>query len=135
MTVLYDAIGRVLKTVDDLGLDKNTLMFLISDNGGGFDERTGGNAASNGPLRGGIMMCYAGGIRVPAMARWSGHIPATSVSDAQLWSMDLLSTFISSAGAALPADRRLDDIDFGPALAGQPAPRRDLFTAPLHTPC
>ena len=127
LTALDDAIGRVLKTVAELHLDENTLVFLISDNGGGFDERTGGHVSSNGPLRGGITMCYEGGIRVPAMARWPGHIPAASVSDALLWSMDLLPTFVAAASADLPADRVLDGVDIGPVLAGKPASRRDFF--------
>jgi arylsulfatase A-like enzyme len=127
MTALDDAIGRVLTVVDELQLRERTLVFLMSDNGAGHDERTGGHVASNGPLRGGITMCYEGGIRVPAIARWPGEIAPGSLCAEPLWSMDLLPTFVAAAGGTPPADRVLDGIDIGPLLAGQPAPRRDFF--------
>ncbi|MBI3462860.1 MAG: sulfatase-like hydrolase/transferase [Planctomycetes bacterium] len=127
MTAMDDAIGRVLATVDELRLRERTLVFLMSDNGAGFDERTGGHVASNGPLRGGITMCYEGGIRVPAMARWPGKVPPGSVSNELLWSMDLLPTFITAAGGKPAGDRVWDGIDVGPVLRGGPAPQRDFF--------
>jgi arylsulfatase A-like enzyme len=127
MTALDDAIGRVLKKVSELNLDEKTFVFLMSDNGGGHDRRTGGHVTSNGGLRGGITMCYEGGIRVPAMARWPGHIPAGTVSNALLWSMDLLPTFVAAAGGTLPDDRAFDGIDIRGVLAGGPGPRREFF--------
>ncbi|HWA99923.1 MAG TPA: sulfatase-like hydrolase/transferase [Pirellulales bacterium] len=126
LTALDDAIGRVLTSVDALGQRQRTLVFLMSDNGGGYNERTGGDVASNGPLRGGITQCYEGGIRVPALACWPGKIPAGAVNAARLWAMDLLPTFVAAAGGLPVDDRVLDGIDMLPVLADAPGPERDL---------
>lgn len=127
LTALDAAIGRVLAAVDEQKQRENTFVFLMSDNGAGHDVRTAGDVGSNGPLRGGITQCYEGGIRVPAMARWPGKIPAATVGNGLFWSMDLLPTFLAATACPVPADHVLDGVDILPALAGGPAPQRDLF--------
>ena len=127
LTALDAAIGRILDSVDDLTLRDRTFVFLMSDNGGGIDRRTAGHVTDGGGLRGGITQCLEGGIRVPAMARWPGHIPAGSVCDAILSSLDLLPTFVSAAGGEIPSDRKLDGVDISEVLAGGGGIERELF--------
>src|SRR5262249_44942739 len=60
-----------------------------------------------------------GGMRVPGIARWPRHIPAGHVCSELATTLDLLPTFSKFAGAALPADRKLDGHDIGPLLCGE----------------
>lgn len=76
LNCLDDQIGRVLSTLDDSGLADNTLVIFSSDNGG--SPITG---ASNAPLTGANYSLYEGGIRVPMMVRWPGHVRSEEVSD------------------------------------------------------
>ncbi|MEZ4287618.1 MAG: sulfatase-like hydrolase/transferase [Polyangiales bacterium] len=72
ISALDDAIGAIHQKIKDLGLEENTLIFLLSDNGGA--SYTG--ATDNGPLKGGKMTQFEGGINVPFMMKWKGVIPA-----------------------------------------------------------
>ena len=83
---LDDSVGAVLKKLRDSGLDENTLVFFISDNGGPTRELT----SSNLPLRGGKGNVYEGGIRVPFLARWKGKLPAGKVERRPVISLDRL---------------------------------------------
>ncbi|HEX3869743.1 MAG TPA: sulfatase-like hydrolase/transferase, partial [Pirellulales bacterium] len=127
MTALDAAIGRVLKTVDDLGEREETFVFLMSDNGAHPKDQPVGPEGSNGPLRGGITQCWEGGIRVPAMARWPGNIPAGSTCEAMLWAMDILPTFVAAAGGTIPDGWILDGADVRPALMGAKMMPREFF--------
>lgn len=115
-----DAIGRILAEVD-----RNTLVLFFSDNGGPT-----GRGASNTPLRAGKRSTYEGGIRVPAVIRWPGVLPAGRVSRQVITVMDLLPTLAAAAGA-IPRNRLpLDGRNMWPAIAsGKVEPRRDLFFA------
>jgi arylsulfatase A-like enzyme len=127
MTALDDAIGRVLKTIDDLDDRDDTFVFLMSDNGAHPPESNHVPEGSNGPLRGGITQCYEGGIRVPAIARWPGHIIGGSVCEEMMWSMDLLPTLVGIAGSEMPTDWILDGVDIRSALAGRKMTPREFF--------
>ncbi len=101
-----ESVGRVIATLDELGLSKNTLVIFSSDNGGvGGYERWGiqGNSITdNAPLHGGKGMLYEGGIRVPYVFRWPGVIPAGATSTEPINSVDLYPTLLEVTGAAAP---------------------------------
>ncbi|MCB1235942.1 MAG: sulfatase, partial [Verrucomicrobiae bacterium] len=115
-------VGQLLDALDESGLAGSTVVVLTSDNGG--HPEYGGNA----PLRGGKWNLYEGGIRVPLVVRWPGHVAAGSVGETPVTGCDLFPTFAGLAGATSPpAD--LDGADLGPLLRGDtaPMPERDLL--------
>lgn len=97
---LDDGVGRVLKTLDEIGLADNTIVVFTSDNGGQLDV-----GANNGPYRAGKGTMYEGGIRVPMIVRWPGKIKPGSQSEVVALTMDLFPTLLEAAGAIAPADR------------------------------
>ena len=105
--------GRILDTLDDLGLTGNTLVVFSSDNGpmGRYGDTAG--------LRGRIRDTYEGGIRVPLVARWPGRIPADTVVDTPAIAYDIFPTFVGLAGGEMPADRVYDGEDLWPVLSGE----------------
>ncbi len=112
-------IGRLMVLLKELGLDENTIVMFSSDNGphreGGHDPEFFG---SRGGLRGIKRDLYEGGIRVPTIARWPGHIQPGQVSS-QVWAFwDLLPTAAELAGAQPPAG--IDGISMLPAMLGKP---------------
>ena len=121
VTAMDAAIGTLLGLLDEHDLTGNTLVFFCSDNGGGA-------AADNAPLRGGKGDLFEGGVRVCALARWPGRLPAGTVSDEFLTSLDLFPTLLAAAGAAPPAGVVLDGFDLLPVLAGdRHSPRGRMF--------
>lgn len=111
-------VGRIVDLVRELGLDTNTLILFTSDNGPSAEASHSVDFFdSNGPLRGVKRELYEGGIRVPMIARWPGHIPAGRVSD-QVWAFwDALPTLAELAG--LPPVDDTDGISMAPALLGR----------------
>ncbi|TDI41398.1 MAG: N-acetylgalactosamine-6-sulfatase [Acidobacteria bacterium] len=110
-------IGRLLELLDALGLAENTVVMFSSDNGpswvGGVDRAF---FESTGGLRGRKAELYEGGIRVPLIARWPGHIEAGAVSDRISASWDLLPTFTELAQARTPDG--IDGLSLLPTLTG-----------------
>ena len=92
-------VGEVLKKLKEKGLDENTLVIFSSDNGpheeGGADPTFFGR---DGKLRGLKRQCHEGGIRIPFIARWPGHVPAGKVNDHICAFYDLMPTFCDVAG-------------------------------------
>lgn len=128
--------GRLLDTLDDLGLRKNTLVIFTSDNGpwSNFQESLGPkhNGAiawgSSGPLRGAKGSSYEGGDRVPCIVRWPGVVPVGQTSDAIFSTLDFMPTFANLTGYAVPDDRPIDGIDQTQLLYGRSAKgARDNF--------
>ncbi len=120
VTRLDEAVGRILSTLRELGLDGRTAVLFTSDNGGSA-------AGTNGPLRGKKGALFEGGVRVPFIARWPGRLPAGATSDAFASTLDLFPTFLAWTGAAAPRDVVLDGRDLTPALEGGASPRQELF--------
>src|SRR5690606_20369654 len=87
------SVGEILRTLDELDIADETLVVFISDNGG--STRHGAN---NAPLRGAKGTTLEGGIRVPAIVRWPGKIPAATESGSITTHMDLLPTLARLAG-------------------------------------
>ncbi len=116
-----DAVGRVLRVLDETGVAQNTLVLLTSDNGPFWypaDAQRTGHAAS-GPWRGLKGDAWEGGHRVPFIARWPGHVPTDATSDATISLTDLLATAVALLG--LPQEKTVSDgADFSPALRGRP---------------
>ena len=112
--------GRILDTLRNLELDDKTLVLFTSDNGS-VPTHLGayGYRGSNSPLRGMKGETWEGGMRVPTVVRWPGRIPAATVCDEMVLSMDLLPTFARLAGAVPPSDRVIDGRDAWPLLAGR----------------
>jgi len=113
-------VGRIMALVKQLGLDGNTLVIFTSDNGPTYGRLSGADSTffnSTGGLRGRKASLYEGGIRVPLIARWPGHVAPGSVTDhvAAFW--DLLPTLAELTGAQPPS--AIDGISFAPTLLGR----------------
>ena len=121
VTCMDESIGNLLALVDEFGQRENTLVIFFSDNGG-----SGG--ADNTPLRGRKGQMFEGGIRVPCIVRWPNRIPAGTVNNEFLTSLEILPTLMRAAGLDLPSDIVLDGFDMTPVLAGEkPSPRKEMF--------
>jgi arylsulfatase A-like enzyme len=127
-----ESVGRVLDTLDELGLAENTLVVFTSDNGGvGGYKREGlkkkrGDTTDNAPLRGGKGMLYEGGIRVPYLFHWKGTIDGGRTTDRPINSVDLYPTLLEIAGAGKP-DQPLDGESYLAVLEGDDSPRDPLY--------
>lgn len=122
VTQIDRAVGRLLHSIDELGLRDDTLVFFTSDNGPETLNRYRGAERSHGspgPLRGMKLHLYEGGTRIPGIARWPHAMKAGSVSDIPVSGVDVLPTFCAMAGLSVPNDRALDGADFRPALLGE----------------
>ena len=116
-----DGVGAILAALERRGLTDRTLVIFTNDNGG---ERL----SRGEPLRGNKGILLEGGIRVPCMLRWPGHLPAGKVSALPGITMDLTATILAAAGARVAEGRKLDGIDLIPALNGTKTPAgRTLF--------
>lgn len=124
---LDDTVGQVLDKLETLGIAENTLVIFASDNGavttGGWSSE---NMNSSGPLRGCKRDLYEGGIRVPTIAWWPGHISAGRVTDHVSAFWDFALTVTELAGLEpLPAT---DGISYLPTLLGEgPQPKHDYL--------
>jgi len=127
VTALDAGVGRVLNALDEVGVTENTFVFFMSDNGAFRLGREGLDVGSNEPLRSGGVTCWEGGLRVPAMVRWPGRIPAGTVVSEPFRSPDLLVACAKLAGAPLPEGIVLDGTDPLPMLTeGAPSPHKSF---------
>ncbi|MCX6630431.1 MAG: sulfatase-like hydrolase/transferase, partial [Candidatus Solibacter sp.] len=124
-SAMDDAIGAIVSKVRESGLEKDTVICFLSDNGCPIYTRAG----SNGPLNGCKCTYYEGGIRVPFAMQWPGHIPAGQTYRHPVVSRDIFPTFLNLAGARLPQDREYDGVDLMPYLTSKKegAPHDILF--------
>jgi uncharacterized sulfatase len=116
------SVGRIVAAVDEAALAEKTLVLFLSDNGGLQHEQSGRVVTSNGPLRGEKGTLYEGGIRIPAVARWPGQIPAASVCNTPAITMDLYPTYVELASAEMPADQPCDGVSLVELLRDPLAP-------------
>ena len=110
------SVGQVLRALREAGIDERTLVFFTSDHGPWLAEGDAGGSA--GPLRGGKGTPFEGGLRIPAIARWPGRIPAGRVISQPAGTVDVFPTFVSLAGGRLPEGRPYRGQDIWPLLAG-----------------
>ena len=114
-------VGQILRTLDRLGLAQNTLVIFTNDNGGEWVSR-------NAPLFHRKLTVWEGGIRVPAILRWPGRIPAGRTTDQVGITMDLTATILAVTGSSVPAEARLEGINLMPIIEGKaPEVERTLF--------
>jgi len=109
---LDSSTGAIVDALERLGLTRNTLVLVTSDNGPWFE----GSAAA---LRGRKNEVLEGGMRVPLIARWPGRIPAGKRIEPVAAAIDVLPTALGLAQLPLPADRSIDGIDLSPLLFGR----------------
>ncbi len=112
---LDDNVGKVLAKVREAGLENDTLIFFLGDNGG----PTPGNTSRNDPFKGYKAQVHEGGIRVPFLAQWKGRIPAGKVENRPVISLDILPTAVAAAGGK--AASNVDGVDLLPYLTGKDA--------------
>ncbi|MDA1067970.1 MAG: sulfatase [Verrucomicrobia bacterium] len=112
---LDDSVGAILAKLREKGMEENTLIFFISDNGGPTRELT----SSNLPLREGKGSVYEGGNRVPFMAKWPSQIPAGAVYEHPVISLDIFATAAAIANAQLDKRKIIDGVNLIPYLTGE----------------
>jgi arylsulfatase A-like enzyme len=117
MKSLDEGIGRVMQAIRNTGADTRTLVIFTSDNGG---ERF----SYQWPFSGAKGDLLEGGIRVPAIVRWPGIVPANRVTQQMAITMDWTATMLAAAKTDTDARRSLDGIDLLPVLKGN-NPLRD----------
>ena len=114
-------VGRILRVLDSLGLRQNTIVIFTNDNGGEWLSR-------NTPLFQNKGTVWEGGIRVPAIIRWPGRIPAGRVSGQVGITMDLTASILAATGTPVPAEARLEGINLLPVVEGRmPEIERTLY--------
>ncbi len=116
---LDDSVGAVMAKLRETGLEEDTLVFFLSDNGGPTRELT----SSNLPLRGEKGDVYEGGIRVPFMAQWKGELPEGKVYEQPVIALDIFGTAAAVTGAPLPKNRSIDGVNLMPYLTGEASGR------------
>ncbi|GMU22244.1 MAG: sulfatase [Phycisphaerae bacterium] len=114
LSAMDDGVGAVLARLREAGIEENTLIFFLSDNGGPSLS----NGSRNTPLRGNKSDMWEGGIRVPFIVQWKGKLPAGRVYDQPVISLDIHPTAVAAAGAALAKDADLDGVNLLPYLTG-----------------
>jgi arylsulfatase A len=128
MESLDDAVGRVLKALDDARLADRTVVIFTSDNGGlSVKEGPGTPSTSNAPLRDGKGYLHEGGIRVPLIVRWPGVTKAGATTDVPASSQDLFPTVLTLAGTRPAAEVTIDGEDLVPVLRGEATVKRDAL--------
>jgi arylsulfatase A len=121
VTYMDEAIGQIMDLLKRHSLEKSTIVIFFSDNGGS-------GIADNSPLRGGKSQMFEGGLRVPCIVRWPGVIPAGSVCDEFLSSMEIFPTLCGAASVRPPTGVILDGFDMKAVLAGeQKSLRKEMF--------
>lgn len=112
------SVGRVLQTLREEGLEENTIVIFTSDNGApGYI----GLPEVNQPYRGWKLTFFEGGLRVPYVAKWPGHIAPGTQYKQPVSNIDILPTVLAAAGAKLPTDRVVDGVNLLPFLTKAPA--------------
>jgi|TARA_B110000438_G_C15814268_1_gene651205 arylsulfatase A-like enzyme len=119
LDAMDQAVGHILKTLDDNNLAQNTLVIFTSDNG------PHGSVSRAEPLRGVKGMYYEGGIREPFLVRYPGVVKAGSTNVTPIIQIDLYPTFLELAGESIP--KRLDGVSLTSAFKSKPLADRSLF--------
>ena len=124
LTAMDEGIGAVLSKLRELGIEEDTLLFFVNDNGG-----AAANSSCNEPLR----MCkgtvWEGGIRVPFMVQWPRQLRGGVTYEHPVIALDILPTTAAAAGGNVPRDRKIDGVNLIPYLTGKnkTPPHETLF--------
>jgi arylsulfatase A-like enzyme len=112
---LDNSVGEVTKKIRCEGLENDTMIYFISDNGGPTRELT----SSNLPLRGEKGQMYEGGIRVPFMLQWPGRIPEGKTYERPVMTTDIFATTFAAAGLTMPEAGQLDSVNLLSYVEGE----------------
>jgi arylsulfatase A len=114
------SVGRVMESLDEMGIADNTMLVFYSDNGGLIKryDGAGETVTTNAPLRGEKGSLHEGGIRVPLVVRWPGRVPAGAECGVPVTSTDFYPTFLDAAGLTPPSGHDLDGVSLLPHLTG-----------------
>ncbi|MGD9979024.1 MAG: sulfatase-like hydrolase/transferase [Hyphomonadaceae bacterium] len=115
-------VGRVMQALRDNGLDDNTIVIFVSDNGGAWYT---GLADINAPFRGWKSTFFEGGIRTPYFVRWPAGLPRGARIDGPATHLDIFATVAAAAGA--PEHTQLDGVNLLPYLRGETQPPRTIY--------
>ena len=120
------SIGQIMAALEESGVDDNTLVIFASDNGPWLSY--GNHAGSADPLREGKGTSFEGGVRVPFLARWPGHIPPGLTVDTPAMTIDIFPTLAHVVDAPLPP-HPIDGKNIWPLLSGakQSSPHQAYF--------
>ncbi len=121
VSTLDDRIGALLKNVDELGLRERTIIIFQSDNGHSTEVRAHGGGGSAGPYRGAKFSLFEGGIRLPGMISWPGHLPEGVVRDQVAHACDWMPTVAELCGVKL-LDDDIDGKSLVPVIRSAEAP-------------
>jgi arylsulfatase A-like enzyme len=125
-SALDDAVGVILAQLKASGIEQNTVVFFVNDNGGPSDV----NGSLNTPFRGVKGEVREGGIRIPYFVRWPAKLPAGATYERPVIQLDILPTILAAANVQLPVNAKpLDGIDLVPYFTGAKAgaPHETLF--------
>jgi arylsulfatase A-like enzyme len=114
VSAVDDGVGRILDTLRKHGLEENTLVVFLSDNGGAHN-----NASDNGVLSNGKGSLFEGGVRVPFAMQWKGTIPAGIDYANPVISLDIMATITALAEVKIAPERSLDGVNLIPYLTGK----------------
>lgn len=120
---LDDNIGRILKKLQELELERDTIVIFTTDNGPNSDRYNGGMRGRKGSV-------HEGGVRVPLFMRWPGHIKAGTHVTQIAAHIDIFATIIGLCGVAMPKTLPQDGVSLVPLLKGETGgwPERMIFT-------
>jgi arylsulfatase A len=122
------SLGRLRRKLDELGLARNTIVIVTSDNGGlRYEGKSHDLVTDNSPLRAGKGHLYEGGIREPLIVYWPGVTRPAAVIDTPVSSVDLLPTILEMAGGRAPGVDAIDGVSLASLLKGGRAPKRDAI--------
>ncbi len=114
VSAVDDGVGRLLDKLESLNLDKNTLVYFLSDNGGPEKD----NSSDNGVLREGKSSIYEGGYRVPFAMQWKGTVKPL-VYDNPISSLDIFATIAALSKSPVNKDKPLDGVNLMPFITGK----------------
>lgn len=123
LAALDDGVGVVLKTLRELHIEDDTLIFFLNDNGGPIWS----NGSRNTPLKGLKAELWEGGIRVPFIIQWKGRLPAGKIYNYPVISLDVFPTAVTAAGGRITDADRLDGVDLMLYLTGENFPPHDVL--------
>ena len=118
MLAMDEAIGRVRQKLADSGIERDTLVFFISDNGGPTMKGVTVNGSRNDPLRGSKRTTLEGGIRVPFIVSWPGHVKPGVFGQPAI-QLDLHATALAAAGVDPKPEWKLEGVNLLPYLSGE----------------
>lgn len=119
LSAMDDGIGRTLEALRTERLEEHTLVFFLSDNGGPMMAGTGVNGSRNAPLRGSKRQTWEGGIRVPFIMRWKGHLAEGKIDARPVIQLDILPTALAAAGVTAQPEWKLDGVNLLPYVTGK----------------